>query len=174
MTCACFGQIDRARSRPSTGLVSGKRASPGEILRDVLIPAHLSEVTNLSADLWVLEHNYMPALLVPAAWRKPCGLQNSGEGGVIDGLVSVRTNRTAGSKRVSKIIGCFRRHRNRRLRNRRHRNRRHVNLAHKIVTVPFVPSTSIIAPFGIRFVASFTETTQGSPSSRLTMTACET
>ena len=39
------------------------------------------------------------------------------------------------------------------------------------VTVPTVPSTSIMAPCGIRFEASVADTTQGMPSSRLTMMA---
>src|SRR5437763_13109593 len=41
------------------------------------------------------------------------------------------------------------------------------------VTVPLVPSTSTTAPLGIRVVQSPAETTQGMPSSRLTMAAWE-
>ena len=40
-----------------------------------------------------------------------------------------------------------------------------------IVTVPLSPSTSTMAPSGMRRVASTTDGTQGMPSSRLTMTA---
>ena len=40
-----------------------------------------------------------------------------------------------------------------------------------IVTVPALPSTVIIAPCGIRRVASVTDTTHGRPISRDTMTA---
>jgi hypothetical protein len=39
------------------------------------------------------------------------------------------------------------------------------------VTVPFVPSTVMVAPSGMERVAPVTETTQGMPSSRLTITA---
>src|SRR5262249_17233095 len=39
------------------------------------------------------------------------------------------------------------------------------------VTVPFVPSTVMSAPSGMRLVASGTETTQGIPSSRLMIMA---
>ena len=39
------------------------------------------------------------------------------------------------------------------------------------VTVPLLPSTSTVAPLGIRIVASVAEATRGRPSSRLTMMA---
>src|SRR5581483_9758429 len=41
------------------------------------------------------------------------------------------------------------------------------------VTVPVVPSTSTVAPSGMRWVAAPADTTQGMPSSRLTMAAWE-
>ena len=42
-----------------------------------------------------------------------------------------------------------------------------------MVTVPVSPFTSMNAPSPIRLDASVAETTQGMPSSRLTMAACE-